>query len=327
VRFKSTGAKAPDTTYQAVGTWSRGVSAPRNLLALTPMHLAAFPKGWLDALCRPGGMSLETWIGMATSLEIEGLELYGDMADLRHPTEWPVWRARIESRQLVMPMLCCSPDFTHPEAAFRRQEVEREKVWIEMTAALGGHFCRVLSGQRRPEVGIEQGLDFAADCITQCLPYAADLGVTLTLENHYKDRHWTHPEFAQQSAVFCALLDRIDPGTWPNFGVNFDPSNALLAGDDPIALLRRVRDRVVTMHASDRYLTSGTLEDLRREEGTLGYAERLRHGAIGEGLNDYDAIFALLRESGFTGWVSIEDGVDGFEQLQRSVTFLREKMA
>jgi hypothetical protein len=55
---------------------------------------------------------------------------------------------------------------------------------------------------------------------------------------------------------------------------------------------KRVSQRVVTMHASDRYLKEGTLEDLRKEEsGAAGYAKRLSHGEIGKGLNDYDANF------------------------------------
>ena len=82
------------------------------------------------------------------------------------------------------------------------------------------------------------------------------------------------------------------------------------------------------MHASDRYLVEGTLDDLRKEEdGVLGYAKRLRHGEIGKGLNDYDAIFTELKRVNFDGWISIEDGVDGMEQLQRSVSFLRKKIS
>ena len=46
---------------------------------------------------------------------------------------------------------------------------------------------------------------------------------------------------------------------------------------------------------------------------------------IGRGLNDYDAIFSELAGVGFDGWISIEDGVDGMDQLERSVAFLREK--
>jgi alpha-L-fucosidase len=78
----------------------------------------------------------------------------------------------------------------------------------------------------------------------------------------------------------------------------------------------------------DRYLAEGTIEDLRKEEGgAQGYAKRLRHGEIGKGLNDYDAIFTELKSKGFNGWISIEDGVDGMEQLARSVEFLKKKIA
>ena len=124
--------------------------------------------------------------------------------------------------------------------------------------------------------------------------------------------------------VFCKLVDAIHH---PNFGVNYDPSNTYLAGEDPLELLMRVSNRVVTMHASDRYLIEGTIEDLKKEEGgALGYAKRLKHGEIGKGLNDYDVIFTELKKTHFNGWISIEDGVEGMDQLERSVAFLRKKM-
>ena len=123
---------------------------------------------------------------------------------------------------------------------------------------------------------------------------------------------------------FGVLIDQVHA---QNFGVNYDPSNTFLAGEDPLELLERVKHRVVTMHASDRYLAEGTIEDLRKEEDSVGYASRLRHGEIGQGMNDYDAIFSALAGVGFDGWISIEDGVDGIDQLHRSAQFLRKKMA
>ena len=72
-----------------------------------------------------------------------------------------------------------------------------------MTAELGGKFCRVLSGPRRPEVSREDGIRYAADAIQECLKHAAPLGITLVIENHYKDNYWTYPEFAQKMDVFC----------------------------------------------------------------------------------------------------------------------------
>lgn len=286
--------------------------------------LAAFPKAYMPALCRDGTMKLRDWIRLAGPLQLDGLEYYAGFLELQDPKHWPEARREVEGAGLVIPMLCCSPDFSEPDPVRRRQEVEREKGWIRMAATLGAKYCRVLSGQRRPELTRAQGLDFVVASIEACLPEAEACGVTLILENHYKDDFWRFPEFAQKMDVFCELVDRI---RHPRFGVNYDPSNAFLAGDDPLELLRRVKHRVVTMHASDRYLVEGTLEDLRREEGGAeGYAKRLRHGTIGRGLNDYDAIFSELKGAGFDGWVSIEDGVDGMDQLAESARFVRAKL-
>jgi sugar phosphate isomerase/epimerase len=288
-------------------------------------RLAAFPKAFMQALCKDGTMRVSEWIALAAPLGVDGLEWYAGFLEMADEANWPRFRREVESHGMTIPMMCCSPDFTHPDPAFREREIAKQKRWIDMTHALGGSYCRVLSGQRRPVLTIDEGVRLAAESIVACIPYAADRGITLIIENHYKDDFWEYPEFAQKMDVFCQLVDAIHD---PHFGVNYDPSNTFLAGEDPLELLKRVSHRVVTMHASDRSLIEGTIEDLRREEGgALGYAKRLRHGEIGKGLNDYDAIFSELVSKGFHGWISIEDGVEGMDQLARSVTFLKRKIA
>ena len=287
-------------------------------------QLAAFPKAYMNALCKDGTMKVSEWIDIAGNLDIDGIEWYAGFLEMEKAENWKLFRRQVEDKGRVIPMMCCSPDFTHPDKSFRDIEIAKQKHWIDMTYALGGKYCRVLSGQKRPELSIDLGIKLAADCIHECLPYAQERDITLIIENHYKDDFWTYPEFAQKMDIFCALVDKINH---PFFGVNYDPSNTYLAGEDPLELLKRVVHRVVTMHASDRYLKEGTLEHLRNEEGgAVGYAKRLSHGEIGKGLNDYDAIFSILKKEKFDGWISIEDGVDGIEQLERSVLFLRKKM-
>jgi len=285
--------------------------------------LAAFPKAFMDPLCLTGEMTIRQWIELAATLGVPGLEFYSGFLELKDRAVWSESRRIAADHGMTIPMLCCSPDFTHADATFRQRQIDQQIGWIGMCAELGGSYCRVLSGQRRPEVGRDEGLRYAAESIMACTLAAAERGVTLIIENHYKDNYWEYPEFAQSMTDFCDLVGMIDS---PQFGVNYDPSNALLAGDDPIELLQRVKHRVVTMHASDRYLAEGTLEDLRREEGAVGYAKRLRHGVIGKGMIDYDAVFSELSGVGFDGWISIEDGVDGMPQLHESVAFLRRKI-
>jgi len=287
--------------------------------------LAVFPKAFMNALCNDGTMRVAEWIELAVKLDVKGLEWYAGFLEMKDKKNWPLFRQMVEDHGKEIPMMCCSPDFTHPDLSFRQNEIEKQKNWIDMTYALGGTYCRVLSGQRRPVLSLDEGVKYAAECINTCLPYAEERNITLIIENHYKDDFWEYPEFAQKMDVFCKLLDSVHH---PHFGVNYDPSNTFLADEDPLELLYRVSDRVVTMHASDRYLKEGTIEDLRNEElGAVGYAKRLSHGEIGQGLNDYDAIFTELKRVGFDNWISIEDGVDGMDQLERSVAFLNKKIA
>ena len=293
------------------------------------MPLSAFPKCYMDQLCVTGEMTVDDWIERSQKLDVDGLEFYWGFTPHQDHDELKRLRKKVDEQGRSIPMMCYSPDFTKPDAADRDEEIQQQKEAIQATAWLGGTYCRVLSGQRRPDVSPEQGLAWVRDAIHKLLPYAEQQGVTLILENHYKDGYWEYPEFAQKRDMFLALLEAI--GDHSHFGVNYDPSNAIIAGDDPIELLEAVKDKVVTMHASDRYLEGGTLEDLRRMEKDpqAGYADMLKHGVIGEGLNDYDRIFSILKGVGFDGWISIEDGQDpeeGMERLDASVRFLRAKM-
>jgi len=285
-------------------------------------RLAVFPKCFMDDLCVKGTMTVYEWIDLASTLPVQGLEFYtGFLPEER--LELERIRDALRRKKLEMPMLCCSPDFTSPDEKEQRFWVEQEKKWIDLVALFGGKTCRILSGQRRPDVSRSQGVAWVVQCIKECLSHAQQRGVILAMENHYKDNYWKYPEFAQRLSIFMEVINQIHS---PWFGVNYDPSNAILAGDDPLVVLNAVKDRVVSMHASDRYLKSGSLEDLRQAEGTLGYSPNLVHGVIGKGLNDYDAILRVLKSVGFDGWISIEDGLNGMDELRESAEFLIKKI-
>jgi sugar phosphate isomerase/epimerase len=294
---------------------------PGRLSGGSSLKISVFPKGDLDAIVVDRSLTVPDWIGSMSVLPIEGVELYSGMFDPDAPDLAPVQDVLGETG-LELPMFCTSPDFTHPDMAVRSREYDRQVAMMRIARELGGAgaSCRVLSGQRHPGVTTEQGLEWA-ESIRALIPIARELDIVLGLENHYKDGYWSYPEFAQQREVFLDLLHRIDERV--HFGVQFDPSNATVAGDDPVDFLRAVIERVVTMQASDRTLAPGaTLEDLRSADGAAGYSSILQHGVVGEGLNDYPSIFRVLVDAGYDGWISIEDGVNGFDDIARSVDFL-----
>lgn len=288
------------------------------------MKLAAFPKCYMDDICVHKTMSLFDWIDLAARelkpVGVIGLETYHGTLESHEPEYLATVKMALDRAGLSAPMFCASPDFTSPDPEHRESEITRQQGMIRATAALGGGYCRVLSGQRRPEVSREQGVEWVVECIERLLPFAEQHGVVLIMENHFKDNYWSYPEFAQKMSVYCEIVDRIRS---PWFGVNYDPSNTLLANEDYLELLRRVAPRVVTIHASDRRPKPGVEIG---PEGITDYTQ-LIHGEIGTGLIDYDAIFAILRAAGFDGWVSIEDGVNGIEELKRSARFLVSKMS
>jgi sugar phosphate isomerase/epimerase len=285
-------------------------------------RISVFPKCWFDELVA-GRRSLAQWIRDAATLGAEGIEHYdGFFRSLEAADVDPILRVMEETGQ-VTSMLCFSPDFTHPDPDERARQLRRQQAAIDLTVRLGARHCRTLTGQRYPGMTHAQGIERAVAGISRSIDYAATRGVVLCLENHYKDGTWLYPEFAQAEEVFLEVLARIES---PHFGVQYDPSNAVVGGYDPLRFLERVRDRVVTMHASDRYLAPGaTLDDLKTADGAAGYAAVLRHGETGRGMNDYDTIFRLLAEVGFDGWISIEDGMDGLGELARSAGFLEAK--
>ena len=292
------------------------------------LKLSAFPKCYLDAIAGERTMSVFDWIEMAKPLDADGLEMYEGFFTSLDPGYLDSIAEAIHAAGFAMPMLCCSPDFTDPNPDARKRAVEHEVEMVRVCRRLGGQgtVCRVLSGQRHPGVSRARGIEWAAGCINEVLPVARECGVVLGLENHYKDGFWEYPEFAQKKDVFLELLDAVPDRD--HFGVQYDPSNALVAGDDPVDLLRAVADRVVSMHASDRYLEAGaSLDDLRQTDGTLGYSPKLKHGVTGKGLNDYDTIFRILSERGYRGWVSIEDGMNGMDEMAESLAFLRRMVA
>jgi sugar phosphate isomerase/epimerase len=292
------------------------------------LRLSAFPKCFIEQIAGDRSMTVFQWIEMAKSLDADGLEMLDGFFTSLEPGYLDSVAEAIHAAGFVMPMLCCSPDFTHPDSDVRSREADREANLIRVARRLGGPgtVCRVLSGQRHPGVSRQQGLEWAIRGIESVLPVARENGVILGLENHYKDSFWKYPEFAQKQDVFLDLVNAIPDRE--HFGVQYDPSNALVAGDDPIELLRLVADRVVSMHASDRYLAEGaTLDSLRQSDGTIGYSPNLRHGVTGKGLNDYDAIFRILAEHNYRGWVSIEDGMNGIDEMAESLAFLRRMTA
>ena len=80
-------------------------------------------------------MKVIEWIQLASTLDVQGLEWYAGFLEMQDEKNWERFRREVKNTGKVIPMMCCSPDFTHPDATFRSNEIAKQKRWIDMTYA------------------------------------------------------------------------------------------------------------------------------------------------------------------------------------------------
>ena len=270
--------------------------------------LAAVPIIYFEALALDRSMDLPEWFAIARELGLDGTEIHHRSLRSHEPAYVEALGEDLRRSGLEVSQIVGAADLTHPDPDVREAEVASTLANVDLAVALGAECVRVTAGQTHPDVAHAQGVALAVDGIRRVGEYARERGVRAAYENHYKDYFWPRPDFSQRADVFLEILDQLRDAP---VGVNFDCSNQVMIGEDPVELLRQVRHRVVHVHCSDRVAPNEYL-----------------HAVTGEGIVDYPAIFRLLREGGYDGWLSVEyNGTEGLDGLRRSVENVRRLWA
>ncbi|MDO8685695.1 MAG: TIM barrel protein, partial [Clostridiales bacterium] len=159
--------------------------------------LSVFPKCYMKELCIMRTMSIFEWIDAASGLDVDGIELYPSFFTSFEYSYLKKVKQAISGHKLLAPMFCVSPDFTKPDAAARKNEIEKYRRILDVAAFFDAQTCRVLTGQGYPGLGRNTGIERVVECINEVLHDAAARKITLVIENHYKDPSWDYPEFAR----------------------------------------------------------------------------------------------------------------------------------
>ena len=101
-------------------------------------------------IVRPPYDDSQEWIEIGATLGVQGLEFYSGFLEdneafLRET------KALLDNHHLQMPMLCCSPDFTEPDADLLEKEIAREMRMIEITAFFGDVFVESCPAKDGPD--------------------------------------------------------------------------------------------------------------------------------------------------------------------------------
>ena len=261
------------------------------------MKLSCLPVSLYDDIFT-GKSTVADWVQLGAELGLDAVDFSIKFFPNRNAETVKNIRAALEKFNIEPGMIACYCDFTHPDAAQRAQELTDLKADIALAQALGAKFIRVTAGQNHPGIKREIGVHWVTDGFRRALDEAEKHGISLAYENHTKGAPWDYWDFSQPTEIFLEILDALSD---TSLGVCFDTANPLVLGEDVLALLEQVIQRIVVLH----------IFDLR----AVGVFEPVR---VGTGASPIQKIFSRLRRTGYDGWLSIEEasrsGQKGFEE-------------
>lgn len=173
---------------------------------------------------------------------------------------------------------------TSPDAAVRAQALENLKIAIRDTHAVGGHTVLLVVGHG-DDGSLSEIRPRSIENIRQALPLAAELGISIVIENVWNHFLYNHEGDSTQSAAeFVSYVDSFDS---PWIGMQFDIGNHWKYG----AMgdwIRQLGKRVIKLD----------VKGFSRQQG--------KFTQIGEGDIDFADIRKALIEIDYHGWVAAE---------------------
>ncbi|MCA9063411.1 MAG: sugar phosphate isomerase/epimerase [Planctomycetaceae bacterium] len=162
-------------------------------------------------------------------------------------------------------------DFCVADETAGKAQIADCLAWIDYAALMGAPAIRIFAGKVPKGDYEEAARNRCVAAINQCLPYAAEKGVFLALENH--GGITATPEQLLQ------IVKAVDSSPW--FGVNFDSGNFRTA--DPYADLEKIAPYAVNAQIK---------ASIHREDA---------HEKA-----DFERIISILRNAGYRGFVAFE---------------------
>ncbi len=265
------------------------------------MKLSCLPVSLYPKLAS-GWLTLADWFQMAAQLGLDGADLSVSHVTSRAPAYLSELRRAASDSGVQLAILATYSDFTHPDAHYRKRQTDDARAWIAAAHCMGVGFLRLTAGQAHPDVPEDAGVCWAVEGLTACAEDAAAAGVRVLFENHTRGSVWEYNDFAHPAVRFLQVARQTATS---GVEVLFDTANCCARNDDPFAVLEAVISRLGAIH----------LSDIRR----CGAFEPT---TIGTGAAPIRGLLQRIVDSGFDGWISIEEASrTGDEGLQRAVAF------
>jgi sugar phosphate isomerase/epimerase len=234
------------------------------------MRLSCAAYSFREALTKRE-MSLSDFIRLCAELGLDGVELTGYYFPDTNRATLNALKRECFRYGLAVSGTATRNHFTHPDADFRKAEVEKVKQWVDIAVALGAPMLRIFADQGIPRGYSEaQAYEWSRACIEQALPYAEAQGVVLALETH-----WGLTADAERTLRFVRDLKS------DYFGILLDGANTR---ENHYEMIEKLAPYAVSVHAKTH------ARNARDEFFEL----------------DYERIFRILKAAGYKGYVAIE---------------------
>jgi inosose dehydratase len=244
-----------------------------------------------------GDTPLETCLSEARAAGFAGIEMGGkfprrsaELAPIlaRHHlaliSGW--YDGRIHEREIAAEWAAVLPHLT-----LLKEMGCRHVVYADTSGRSDGDLFAPIS--KRPRLADGEWADYGKR-LTALAERMADFGVGMAFHHHMGTIVETNSE-----------VDRLMAATGNAVGLLFDCGHSIFSGGDPAALLRRHVRRVVHVHCKDS--RRDILDRARASDES--FMQAVLDGVFtvpGDGFIDFPALFAILHDAGYAGWLVAE---------------------
>ena len=270
------------------------------------MELSCLPVTYFSDITE-NKMTIGQWAALARKAGLHHIDLSCMFLKNHTPVYLDEVKRSVAKEEMSIKMITTYPDFSHPDYIQRERELAYLKGDIAAASYLGAPYIRITAGQSHDDILTKVGMANVVEYFKRSAEFAEKMNVTLVYENHAKPGAWYSYDFSYATEIFLEIARKTED---TSILINFDTANPVAFADEnePMKILRQIRDRLGTVHIADT--------------STKGI---LNHTVIGTGLVPFDEIFAYLKETGYDGLLSIEEGSNtGFEGIQTAVDFVRK---
>jgi sugar phosphate isomerase/epimerase len=194
-----------------------------------------------------------------------------------------------------------SADLIQDDEDGRRQALDHLSHHIRRAASIGSRIVLIVPGGLRDGIDRPLAMTRAAEGIRAVIPAAAELGVTLTVE-----QMGSPAALCTRGEHMRAIVEAVDS---PHFGLTYDPGNFYLTGEDCVKPLPDLLPWVRHVHFKDIRL---------KADGWISVP-------LGTGEVPLDGVYRVLAEGGYDGYISVEyeGSEDPCPAVQTGIEYVR----